>query len=335
MNQPFQLYTEPNFQQIHTDEEKRNLKKDATYIGVLSIALTVFMEFTFTILVLALIYGGVFSPDQLSEPYLGLNNTHYMLLYICVYVFALLVPAVLVSFFFKKRFCPFSPAKPVKFEVATFAIIGAMGTCMLSNIINTYFSAFFTEVGLDVPEAPQTMVNTPISLLLNIFTMAVLPALLEEMVYRGYILRTLRPYGNLFAIVVSSALFSLMHGNLRQIPFAFIVGLVLGYLYVVTDNVWMPIAVHFGNNCFSVLLEYAGFYLPEERIGVFYTLAIYGLLFLGIIAAIVLFIRSKKSLAVPKSKNYLTVGQKTATLLTNPLFLISILLYAFLLILES
>lgn len=335
MNHPFNPFFIPNPQQIRMEEEERNLKKAATYIGVLSISLTAVMESAFTILVLALINIGVLNPEQLDLPYLGVGNTAYMLIYIGVYVFALLVPAVVVSFFFKKRYFPISPAKPVRFSVAFLGIIGAVGLCMLSNIINSYLITIFTEVGLSVPEAPQTMENTIPSLALNLFTMAVLPALLEEMIYRGYILRTLRSFGNVFAVIVSSALFSLMHGNLRQIPFAFIVGLVLGYLYVITDNIWMPIAVHFTNNAFSVLMEYAGFYLPEDRVDVFYAMAIYGLLFVGIIAAILLLVRYKRDLVIPKVDCALPVSKRVSTLLTAPLFLISVILYAIILILGA
>ena len=335
MNQPFNSFFVPNPQQTRMDEEKHLLKRDATYIGVLSIALTLVMELAFTALVLTLISIGLFSPEQLEDPYLGLGNTAYMLMYSGVYVFALLVPAVIVSICFKKSFFPFTPAKPVKFEVAFLGIIGAVGFCMLSNIINSYMITVFTEVGLDVPEAPQTMEKTIPSLALNLFTMAVLPALLEEMIYRGYILRTLRPYGNVFAVLVSSALFSLTHGNLRQIPFAFIVGLVLGYLYVITDNIWMPVAVHFTNNAFSVLMEYTGFYLPEDRVGFFYAVAIYGLLLIGIIAALILMIRYRHYLAVPKVNTALAANKRTSTLLTTPLFLTAIILYAILLMIGS
>lgn len=335
MNQPFFPHFPPNPIEQIRQIEKRQLRRDATYIGVLSIALTLVMGFAFTILVIFLLQVGIFNYEQLSDPFLGLGNTAYMWLYIGVYTFAMLVPAVVVSFCFKKRFMPFSPAKPVPFGVAFFGIIGAIGLCMLANIINSYVLTFFSDIGLSVPEAPQTMVNTPTSLALNLFTMAVLPALLEEMIYRGYILRTLRPYGNWFAVIVSSILFSLMHGNLRQIPFAFIVGLVLGLLYVTTDNIWMPIAVHFTNNAISVLMEYLGFSLPEEYVGVFYAIVIYGLVFVGIVAMIVLFSLFKAHTKVPKSGTTSTAGKRASTLLTTPLFLLSVILYLLLLFMES
>lgn len=330
MYQPFNPYFTPDPQEYLMRQEKHRLRKDATYIGVLSLALTLVMEFAFTILAIFLMQIGVFTYEQLSDPFLGLDNTSYMWLYSGVYTFSLLVPTVVVSLCFERRFVPFSPAKPVPFGVAFLGIISAVGMCMLSNIINSYVLAFFSEIGLSVPDAPQTMVNTPASLAINLFTLAVLPALLEEMIYRGYILRTLRPYGNWFAVIISSLLFSLMHGNLRQIPFAFIVGLVLGLLYVVTDNIWMPIAVHFTNNAISVLMEYFGFSLSEENVGVFYALVIYGLVFVGVLAAVVLFSMYKRNVVVPKANTSLSASKRTATLLLTPLFLLSLIIYLWL-----
>ena len=54
----------------------------------------------------------------------------------------------------------------------------------------------------------------------------------EELLFRGYILRTLRPYGKRFAIFASAVLFGLFHGNLVQTPYAILVGLLLGYVTV-------------------------------------------------------------------------------------------------------
>lgn len=335
MNQPYNPFFVPNPQQEAIESEKRNLRRDASYIGVLSIVLTLVMSFFFSILASILIAAGVIAPDDLTDPFLGLGNTNYLFLYMAVYTFDLLAPAVVVSFLYKKRFCPFAPSKPVSFSFAFFGIITAVGLCMLANIINSFALSFFMEMGLEIPEPPQMMEATPLSLILNLFTMAVLPALLEEMIYRGYILRTLRPYGNMFAVIVSSLLFSLMHGNLRQIPFAFVVGLVLGLLYVISDNIWLPIAVHFANNAISVSMEYLGYFLPEDRVDLFYTVIIYGLILVGIVTAIVLLLRHKEQLKIRKIDTQLTVAQRTSALINTPLFIVAIVLYLLLLFLGS
>jgi membrane protease YdiL (CAAX protease family) len=301
----------------------------------MSIAVTVVAESAFTILLIILMSFGVIQYEQLSLPNLGISNTAYVFLNIGLYVFVYLIPPIVVALCCKRKYNPFSPTKPVGMGFAFFAILAAVGLCMFTNIINSYFTAIFTQMGAEVPEAPQTMEMTLTSLGLNLLSVAVLPALLEEMVYRGYILRTLRPYGNVFAIVVSSMLFSLMHGNLRQVPFAFIVGLVLGFLYVLTDNIWMTITVHFANNSISLLMEYFGFSLSDNAIGYFNATIIYGLSLIGGLALIVLFTRYKQEMRIRKMDTHLTASKRAATLFATPLFLMCVILYVVLLIMGA
>ena len=57
---------------------------------------------------------------------------------------------------------------------------------------------------------------------------SILAPIAEEVLFRGYALRTLRPYGKRFAVLGSAFLFGIFHGNLLQTPYAFLMGLVLG-----------------------------------------------------------------------------------------------------------
>lgn len=69
----------------------------------------------------------------------------------------------------------------------------------------------------------------------------------EELLFRGFALRTLRPYGRRFAVFGSAFLFGLFHGNLLQTPYAFLMGLVLGYVAVEYSLGW-AIGLHMFNN---------------------------------------------------------------------------------------
>lgn len=327
------FHPSPSESDIRRRREKNRLRADASYIGALSLALTIVMQYSLSVAVNILIKCRVFSAENL-EPYLGLSNTQYLILYMSVYTLSMLLPGVIVSAAFKKKVLPFGQSRSVPFGLAFFGILSAVGLCMLANVINSYLLQFFSEAGLYVPDAPQMMDATPTSLALNLFTIALLPALLEEMIYRGYILRTLRPYGNGLAVVVSSVFFSLMHGNLRQIPFAFMVGLVLGYLYVSTDNIWLPIAVHFSNNAISVLMEYVAFSVPVSLQGAFYTIVIYGLIALGSVCTFVFFLKYGRRLRIRKTDTSLRIFDRTTALFSSLLFTVSLLMYVLLLFME-
>ena len=74
---------------------------------------------------------------------------------------------------------------------------------------------------------------------------AIVPAVFEEFAFRGVVLNKLRKFGDSYAIIMSAVLFGLMHGNLSQIPFAFILGLVIGFIAVKTNSIIPGILIHF------------------------------------------------------------------------------------------
>ncbi len=94
-----------------------------------------------------------------------------------------------------------------------------------------------------------------------------LAALLEEMVYRGYVLNRLSdllggsPPGWAVSIVLSAAMFSLAHGSydLRSLATSFLAGLLEGGLYLAgRRNLWMPITFHGVTNSISITLAFLG-----------------------------------------------------------------------------
>lgn len=77
----------------------------------------------------------------------------------------------------------------------------------------------------------------------------------EELLFRGLLLRILRPYGKKIAILLPAIAFGLFHGNVIQAPFAFLVGLVMGYVTVEYSIVWAMVLHVFNNFILSDLLS--------------------------------------------------------------------------------
>ena len=76
---------------------------------------------------------------------------------------------------------------------------------------------------------------------------SILGPISEEILFRGLVLRSLKPYGKWFAIFTSALLFALFHGNILQVPFAFLMGLLLGYAAAEYSIIW-SIVLHIFNN---------------------------------------------------------------------------------------
>ncbi len=84
---------------------------------------------------------------------------------------------------------------------------------------------------------------------------AVLPAICEELAFRGFILSGLRHLGHKWAaIAISSVFFGITHGVLQQSMSAVCVGLVIGYVAVQTRSLWPCILFHLVFNSISVLM---------------------------------------------------------------------------------
>ncbi|MCE5348256.1 MAG: CPBP family intramembrane metalloprotease [Bacteroidales bacterium] len=105
------------------------------------------------------------------------------------------------------------------------------------------------------------------SMVLNIITVAVLPAIGEELIFRGVLQKILC---NLFrsghtAIWVTAFLFSTIHFQFYGFIPRFILGLVFGYLYFWSGTLWLPVIVHFVNNVVPVI---GGFILGWEKFNI-------------------------------------------------------------------
>jgi len=97
--------------------------------------------------------------------------------------------------------------------------------------------------------------NTIGGLMVNLLMIAILPAIGEEFLFRGVLLRLFREWtGNIhIAVIISAFLFSAIHLQFYGFLPRFILGLLLAYLFVWTGSIWVPVLVHFFNNGIAVV----------------------------------------------------------------------------------
>ena len=88
---------------------------------------------------------------------------------------------------------------------------------------------------------------------IQFLSMGLAAPIMEEILFRGLIFRRLRTYCKFpVALIVSSFIFGLCHGNILQFFYAFLLGLLMGLLYGRFRTLWAPIAFHAAANLFSV-----------------------------------------------------------------------------------
>ena len=129
----------------------------------------------------------------------------------------------------------------------------------LFQILASIQEAILNAFGLSALEAIESATMDYDSLSMFLYA-AIGAPIMEEIVFRGVALRYLEPYGKGFAVVMSAFLFGIFHGNIVQIPYAFLVGLVLGYVAMEYNILWAMV-LHMINNL--VLGDLVSRLLPE------------------------------------------------------------------------
>ncbi len=101
-------------------------------------------------------------------------------------------------------------------------------------------------------------VSTIGGLMFNIFMIAIIPAIGEELVFRGIVLRLFNQWTKNIhiAVWVSAILFSAMHLQFYGFLPRLFLGAILGYMFVWSGNIWIPIFAHFANNAMAIISYY-------------------------------------------------------------------------------
>jgi uncharacterized protein len=97
-------------------------------------------------------------------------------------------------------------------------------------------------------------------LAVNTLMVAILAAVGEELIFRGILVRLFREWtGNIhLAVIIPALLFSALHLQFYGFFGRLVLGIVLGYLFVWSGSLWVPIAVHFLNNALAVAVSFLG-----------------------------------------------------------------------------
>ncbi len=267
-----------------TYEERRGLKKAAVTIGIsllLLLGISIFWATAYFFIMGRLGFTYERALAIVSDPAV------MQLVQVVLSVFMFTVPFIIVYKINSLRISDLVPlGKPKKGNRLAMFFIG-LSFCAFANIASSYAGYFFQSFGIDYNVDYGENPGGIFGFLLAFLSTSVVPGLIEEFACRGLIMGLLRKYGDGFAVLASAILFGLLHGNFDQMPFAFMVGLVLGFIVVQTNSLWIAVAVHAANNFVSVAFTYLLGGLSAEIQNLVYSLYLMAALTLGIAAAAV------------------------------------------------
>ena len=149
----------------------------------------------------------------------------------------------------------------------------------VSLYVNHLSSLLFERLGANWPDLVLPQFTGPLSVILVAVRFVILPAFLEELLFRGALLRTLLPLGELEAAVGVSLIFAVFHGSADQWLGIMMISFVFSYTAIKTSSIIPSMLMHFINNLFAVAIPYLNSYGYASAVRVASTLL--GVLGLG------------------------------------------------------
>ena len=307
-------------------EEKKQIKKTAGFIG-LAMLITVAVTFLWATIYINIVTAlGV---DSLTA--IGLLEDPAVLQLVNQLLSAVMftLPFFVVLLGCNKRLLEVASFKKPDKEFLIPIILISLGLCAFANMAGTFILNLLAQFGIYVS---NPMIEEPDGIFGKFLVFAgacIIAPLAEEFAMRGVVMGTLRKFGDGFAICISALLFGLMHGNLAQMPFAFIVGLALGFAVIKTGSLWTGVLIHFINNFLATVLSWL---IPEDSSIAFQNAAYclyFAICFLcAFVGVLMLKDKSKKAAELNAPETYLTQKQFAAAFLTHPCIIIYIILIA-------
>lgn len=183
----------------------------------------------------------------------------YLILECIVYFLSFLLPVILfnkMNKYSQKEI--YEPKESDKKSPLYATLLIGMGlvAILCASFVNYFLLECFTDYAdFSSQYLWYVELKHPYQIVIYVISYAIIPAFVEELLFRGTICRSLTVYGKGTAIVISAVLFALMHTNVEQLLYTFVAGLFFAWIYVETKSIIFPILLHFLNNFISVLGE--------------------------------------------------------------------------------
>lgn len=251
--------------------------------------------------------------------------------------------ALMLKYSLKNMVGGFHVPKNSKKAFANFPAVYGAG--MTVNLITMAVIALVTKNG-NINDSINSLGLSPPSLgsSFTLFVMLVIIApVFEEFIFRGAVMNLLKPYGSGVAVFASALCFGIFHGNFQQFFYAFILGILLGYISYATDSMFCNTVLHAMFNAVSGIIMIFVSTAPvqkktldptaeltdvEQLVVTFYAVFMIIVLitaFVGFIAMIKKLVKIKKY-RLPKVWGEVSNKKKTLVLICTVPVLISILL---------
>ena len=325
-----QAYAPPYYYQSSPKElEKLALSKDSSTAGKVTIAIYIVMFIVAIIIEFIAVFCGVSKdvPDLANDPYAGFTPMGFYMYEGLTSLLSIFIPTLIIIKASGKKINRLMPFKKIEGKKLFAIIMCGMSLCMVAQLMASLIGINLGLFGIDIYKGLETATATGVlDLIMGTICTAIIPALVEEFAYRGLVAGILKEHDEMLAVFGSAFLFGMLHGNFGQIPFAFVVGLVLGYARVKTDSMLPGILIHFGNNFYATVITILDEIVPEPYSVIIDSVVILVLIVAGFIAAHYLVKNHKDLFKIEKKQSYMTYKEKLGTFLKTGTVIASVII---------
>lgn len=311
-------YVEPMWK-----KERRLIRNAANGIGLASLgyaAISV-LSGAFYMLLMSLVF-----PAANIHGMLYVTETAEWLFTLVTYMVSLALPFGIYALCIKMPLKVALPFKKAKTDIAVGGVLISLGMGIMASYAVSFLQIGLESIGIGITMPELEMPETIPAIIIYVMVLTVAPAFFEEIVFRGIVMQSLRRFGDIFALVSSALIFGIFHLNLIQMPYAFIMGLCIGYFVMRTGSLWVGIIIHLINNSVAVAFEFVYPYLSEKMI--YITDIVYALIcvFLSVAGLVFLLLRYKDMFRFEPSRTVLTPGKRTTYFITAPILIAAMIM---------
>lgn len=237
------------------------------------------------LVILFLTFGAYFQKKELN---MGLIITEYIIVFF---------PALIFSFILNKgKLKDFLRLNKVSLKKIIYSIIITICTYPIAVFGNLIIISIINYFGkINIPKVP--IASNANEYLWFLFLIGVTPGICEETLFRGFFLRINEEKGLKLSIVYTAFLFALFHFNIYNFMGPLILGIVFGYMTMITNSIYPSMISHALNNSIASTIGYFAFRklgnvdVVQDKIPL--EIILYQLIFFGIISMFSYFIIKK------------------------------------------
>lgn len=266
--------------------EKKNIRRvsNAAGLGVIGY---IIIQFTMSFVLIIPPFGTMYFENLVFQSVVNVFLSS----------FSILIPFALAGIYLEKKTYTdvFKFERPVSVPLMLSAVPFGFLVCLIGNYLTNIFVEVMANIGITLTAPELETPSDVFGRIIYAVSVAVVPPLVEELAMRGTVMQPLRKHGRWFAIIASSLVFGVLHGNFIQAPFALIAGIGIGYAVCVTDSIWTGVLIHFCNNFYSVMMNFMVEDIPDEaRLNKVYYITHIVLYSVSIIGTVVFFVIGRK-----------------------------------------